>query len=117
MTENPFSQYLETKSLFKKDRNYLRASYVPEKLPHREEQINTLASILSTALRGERPSNVLIFGKTGTGKTAVVKFLEKELSKVIDQSKAKVDYVYINCQLVDTPYGVLYNIGSRFITE
>jgi cell division control protein 6 len=117
MNDNPFSQYLETKSLFKKDRNILRASYVPEKLPHREGEINTLASILSTALKGERPSNVLIFGKTGTGKTAVVKHLEKELYKIMNQSDAKIDYVYINCQLVDTPYGILYNIGSRFISE
>ena len=117
MPENPFSLYLETKPLFKKDRDILRPSYVPEKLPHRQNEINMLASILSPALRGDRPSNVLIFGKTGTGKTAVIKHLEKELKQMLDQTRAKVDYVYVNCQLVDTPYGVLYNIGSRFITE
>lgn len=117
MSQNPFSQYLETKTLFKKDRNILRSSYIPDKLPHRDHEINTLASIMSPALRGERPSNILIFGKTGTGKTAVVKHLERELNKIIDRSRSKVDYVYINCQLVDTPYGILYNIGSRFIND
>ena len=97
MNENPFSQFLENKSLFKRDRNILRPSYVPDRLPHRETEIHNLASILSNALKGERPSNILIFGKTGTGKTAVVKYLEKELKKAIDQTRAKVDYVYINC--------------------
>ena len=59
----------------------MRPTYIPETLPHRGKEINELASVLVTALRGETPSNVFIYGKTGTGKTAVTKFVGKELLK------------------------------------
>lgn len=90
-------------------------------------QIDTLASILSTALKGGRPSNVLIFGKTGTGKTAVAKYLGNAISKAASEVAAplgvgaeeleKVHFVYINCEVVDTQYGVLAHIGNRFISD
>jgi len=47
--------------------------------PHRNDQINRMATILVSALRGETPSNILIYGKTGTGKTASAKFVSQEL--------------------------------------
>ncbi|HKZ48295.1 MAG TPA: ORC1-type DNA replication protein [Thermoplasmata archaeon] len=114
-SDNVFDRYLQRKPVFKADREVLRPSYVPEKLPHREKQIDQLAQILVTALRGARPSNILIFGKTGTGKTAVVRYLENELRKV--DRGGQVTYVYMNCEIVDTPYGVLQSIGNRFIED
>jgi cell division control protein 6 len=122
-----FKPYLQTRPIFKKDRDILRPSYIPEKLPHRDTQIDTLASILSTALKGGRPSNVLIFGKTGTGKTAVAKYLGNAIQhaaelrstqlSVAPEELAKVHFVYINCEVVDTQYGVLAHIGNRFISD
>jgi cell division control protein 6 len=116
MEESIFQSYLKSDTLFKKNRDILRPSYIPEKLPHRDYQIDQLASILATALRGDRPSNVLIFGKTGTGKTAVVKFLGKEIKKSQGE-KENIQYIYINCEVVDTQYGILANIGNRFISD
>jgi len=113
MEESIFQPYVRTKSIFRIDRDILRPSYIPDRLPHREEQVDALAQILSTALRGERPSNVLIFGIVGTGKTAVVKYIENELRKT--NLGRPVDYVYMNCEIVDTPYGVLANVGNRFV--
>ncbi len=113
MEESIFQPYLNTKSLFKIDREILRPSYIPERLPHREGFIDQLAQILATALRGERPSNILIFGKTGTGKTAVVKYIENEFRKA--DAARMVSYLYLNCEIVDTPYAVLQSIGNRFI--
>ena len=113
MEESIFQPYMGTRPIFKMDRDILRPAFVPDRLPHREEQIDQLAQILATALRGERPSNVLIFGKTGTGKTAVVKYIENELKK-LDGART-VQYVYMNCEIVDTPYGVLQNVANRFV--
>jgi cell division control protein 6 len=118
MQENIFKDHLETKSIFKRDRDILRPSYIPEKLLHREEQINQIASILVSALRGDQPSNIMVFGKTGTGKTATAKYLGKEIKKAADdlpEPLKDVRYIYINCEVVDTQYGVLQNIGNHFI--
>jgi cell division control protein 6 len=115
MEDSIFEPYLATKPIFKKDRDILRPSYIPEKLPHRERQIKQLASILAMALRGERPSNILIFGKTGTGKTATVKYLQKEVEKA--EKWSRVDYLYMNCEITDTQYSVLQNFGNRFIED
>jgi cell division control protein 6 len=116
MEESIFRNYLKSSNLFKKNRDILRPSYIPKTLPHRDYQIDQLAQVLATALRGDRPSNVLIFGKTGTGKTAVVKFLGKEIIKSQGDMK-NICYIYINCEVVDTQYGILANIGNRFISD
>ncbi len=113
MEESIFQPYLSTKSIFRMDREILRPSYIPERLPHREDYIDQLAQILATALRGERPSNILIFGKTGTGKTAVVKYIENEFRKA--DAARTVHYLYLNCEIVDTPYAVLQSVGNRFV--
>ena len=115
MDTNVFEKHLERKQIFKKNnREILRPSYIPDVLPHRQEEINSLASILVTALKGERPSNILIFGKTGTGKTACVKYIGNEIKKA-DVEGTKVNFIYMNCEVVDTPYGVMQNIGNQFI--
>ncbi len=90
---------------------------MPEILPHREKEINNLASVLVPALRQETPSNVFIYGKTGTGKTAVTKFVGKELLKKGEATGRKVNFIYINCEVVDTQYRLLQNIANHFIDE
>jgi cell division control protein 6 len=90
---------------------------MPEILPHREREINDLASVLVPALRGETPSNVFIYGKTGTGKTAVAKFVGKELLKKGKETQKNVKFIYINCEIVDTQYRILQNIANHFIDE
>ncbi len=95
----------------------MRPSYMPEILPHREKEINDLATVLVPALRGETPSNVFIYGKTGTGKTAVAKFVGKELLKKGKETHTNVNFIYINCEIVDTQYRLLQNIANHFINE
>ena len=114
MQDTIFQQYIRSKTLFKGDRDVLRPSYIPDVLPHREEQIRELARILVTALEGQRPSNVLLFGKTGTGKTACMKYIGKEIGRA-DSGLNKVQFIYMNCEVIDTQYGVLQNIGNKFI--
>lgn len=112
MEESVFVPYLKARQGFRVDRDILRPAYLPDRLPHREGQIDQLVQVLVPALRGDRPSNVLIYGLTGTGKTAVVKYLEKEVRKA-DVAGA-VQYLYLNCQVVDTPYGVLAHTANAF---
>jgi len=95
----------------------LRPSYTPRKLPHREEQINNMATILVTALRGDSPSNILIYGKTGTGKTASAKFVSEELESTSQKYEVPCEVEYINCEVTDTQYRVLAQLANKFIDK
>lgn len=96
------------------NREVLRSTYTPDYLPHRNDQVKGLATILVSALRGETPSNILIYGKTGTGKTAVAKHVGRELEKTSETHGIPCVVVYINCEVVDTQYRLLASIARHF---
>lgn len=99
--------------LFRGNREILRESYVPVRLPHREHQIRQVAEILAPALKGDVPSNLLIYGKIGTGKTAVVAQVRNDIQRRTDLN-AKIQFITMNCGNIDTPYSLLQNIGNTF---
>ena len=111
-----FDDLLEGEPIFE-NKEVLRPSYTPHKLPHREEQINNMATILVTALRGETPSNILIYGKTGTGKTASAKFVSEELETTSQKYEVPCEVEYINCEVTDTQYRVLAQLANKFIEK
>ncbi|WP_251341996.1 Cdc6/Cdc18 family protein [Haloplanus halophilus] len=99
------------------NKEVLRPSYTPHELPHRNEQINQMATILVSALRGDTPSNILIYGKTGTGKTASAKFVSKELESTSQKYDVPCEVEYINCEVTDTQYRVLAQLANKFIEK
>jgi len=109
--EDVFSNFLGESKIFKK-REALRHDYIPNYLPHREEEIRILGQILGPSLRGTLCSNVLIYGKTGTGKTAVTKFVLKRLAAKADEIKSPLKVSFVNCRLVGTEYRVLSALCS-----
>ena len=114
MVVDVFNALLERSSLFV-NREVLRPTYMPDVLPHREREITALAEIFLPALKGDSPSNVFIYGKTGTGKTAVVKHVGNQLIKKGKEMNLNVNFIYINCEVVDTHYRLLQNIANHFI--
>ncbi len=111
-----FSDILESDPIFEQ-KDVLRPSYTPTNLPHRDSQIETIATILASALRGDTPSNILIYGKTGTGKTASAKYVSQELSESSKQYEVPCEVVYINCEVTDTKYRVLAQLANKFIDD
>ncbi|MCI4347703.1 MAG: AAA family ATPase, partial [Thermoplasmata archaeon] len=99
--------------LYRGSREILQDSFVPPRLPHREHQIRQVAEVLVPALRGDVPSNLLIYGKIGTGKTAVVSQVRAELLRR-PEAKGRISFVTFNCANVDTPYSLLQTIGNNF---
>jgi cell division control protein 6 len=111
-----FGHLLNNDGLFI-DREAMRPTYTPSILPHREKEINEIASTLVPALRGETPSNIFIYGKTGTGKTAVTRYVGDELLRKGVEIGKHINFVYIDCEVVDTQYRLLQNIANHFINE
>ncbi len=110
---NIFEKYLTDVSIFK-DRGVLRHTYTPDYLPHRDKEVNSLASIMVAALRGDAPSNILIYGKTGTGKTAVAKYVGMELERHGEICSIPCYVIYLNCEIVDTQYRLLAHLARHF---
>jgi len=111
-----FDDLLSGEPIFQ-NKDVLRPSYTPRTLPHREDQINNTATILVAALRGETPSNVLIYGKTGTGKTASAKYVSQELESTSQKYDVPCTVEYINCEVTDTQYRVLARLANAFIEQ
>lgn len=108
---NLFKKYLANKNIFR-NREVLRHSYRPLVLPHREPEIEGVASILAASLKGETPSNILIYGKTGTGKTACVRYVGAELENASRETEIPCHVIHLNCEVIDTQYRVLAQIAK-----
>lgn len=107
-----FDNAVDGKALIK-NRRTLTIDYVPEKLPFRDEETKTVAQTLSVVLKGARPSNLLLFGKPGTGKTAVVKNVVQRLHKKAKDLGIEVTVPFVNAKTANTGYKVLYEIAEN----
>ncbi|MFH8080693.1 MAG: ORC1-type DNA replication protein [Candidatus Aenigmatarchaeota archaeon] len=109
---NIFQEFISKPPQIFKNRDALSSEFIPETIFHRNKEINTIASILAPSLKGARPSNIFIYGLTGTGKTLVSKYITEELEKISSQGNYPVKTLYINCKMKkisDTEY--------RLVTE
>lgn len=98
-----FERYIRQSSIFL-NRDVLSHNFVPSYLPHRETEILRLGSILAPSLRGMKCSNIFIYGKTGTGKTAVSKHVLSRLSKKSENVGCPLKICYVNCRVAGTEY-------------
>ena len=104
-----FEEYITKKSLFT-NKNALQDDFIPEKIFYREKLIQQIAGILAPALKLEKPSNLFIYGKTGTGKTLSIQHISSELLKMAEEKAIPLKIIYINCKLkrvADTEYRVI----------
>src|ERR671933_97995 len=109
LLDSIFEKIATGKTLIK-NRRTLTIDYVPENLPFRDEESKTIAQALSVVLKGARTSNLLLFGKPGTGKTAVVKNVIEHLRKKAEELGIEVTVPLVNAK---TAYKVLYEIAEE----
>ncbi|MBW6462105.1 MAG: ORC1-type DNA replication protein [DPANN group archaeon] len=105
---------MQSKTFFK-DKNALTIKYTPDTVPHREEQINLIGGILAPALKGDRPSNIFIYGMTGTGKTLVTQYVTSQLKEIAAANNVIIDVLYVNCKMkrvADTEYRLIAYLAS-----
>ena len=112
MERNIFEKILGQESLFT-DRRAFDHAFEPAKLPHRGGEVESLVRNLVDALNGHIPSNMLLYGVPGSGKTVVTRYV---LSQLLDKGKEMGEPVFcyeINCRNIDTKYRVVQNIASQ----
>ena len=96
-----------------KDKRPLDHRWLPEKLVHRDEQIRQIAKYWVDVLSGVTPSNVTLYGKTGTGKTAASKFAREQLIDIARKKNVFVKVEYIRCTYYTTEYQVIAELCNR----
>ena len=106
------------KNVIFKNKVALQTNFQPEAILFRDDQIKQIALILAPVLRGEKPSNLFLYGKTGTGKTLSIQSIKEELMKRVKKDAGfKLKIEYLNCKLKkvsDTEYRILAELIKKF---
>lgn len=113
---NIFEDFVTKNNIFK-TKETLSIKFTPNNLPHRDNEIKQIALMLAPILRNDKPSNVFVYGKTGTGKTLVIKKIIDNLKTTATNNNIDVKIIYINCKMqkvTDTEYRLIAQLISEF---
>ncbi|MDR3290757.1 MAG: orc1/cdc6 family replication initiation protein [Methanobrevibacter sp.] len=110
--ENIFED-MDNESFIFNDKSFLDHKFLPEHLPHRNEQIMLVAKYWSETLKSKSPSDITVYGKTGTGKTAAVRFAKQQLLEYAEGKDVPIRIEYIRCTDYNTEYQVIVRLCQQ----
>ncbi len=110
--EEYFNSLIKKPTVFK-NIGCLSVTYTPPYLPHREEELRTLAKYFKTIFeeQDEPLRKICITGPTGSGKTTLAKRFGQLLEN-IDKNKNFL-LVYINCRIYKSPYLIISTLARK----
>ncbi|MEM3364614.1 MAG: AAA family ATPase [Candidatus Micrarchaeia archaeon] len=107
-----FEELMERSGVFK-DMNMLSPHYIPDVLPHREEEIETIMKTVAPALKNTKPKNMFLYGKTGTGKTCSTRLVMEKFNAMNKNAIMR----YMNCRIYDSRYKIIFKIVNDVCKE
>ncbi len=108
--------FASKKSIFTNKKAF-QASYKPKEILHRGELIEQTAKILAPILKLEKPSNLFVYGKTGSGKTLSIKDVTDCFSNLSSEKGIPLKVIYLNCKMKrvsDTEYRLIAQLSREF---
>lgn len=82
----------------------LHVGHVPKenRIVGRDSEIESVAEEIGAVVREDPPNNVMIYGKTGTGKSLVSRHVAGRARKAARSNGVRCDVVYVDCSEADT---------------
>jgi orc1/cdc6 family replication initiation protein len=87
----------------------LTEDFIPSRVLHRDGQLKTIRDDMRPMLKGLSPRHAFLFGKPGTGKTCMARYVAGELAA----HTSTVSSIYINCWESSSRFKVLYTILQK----
>ncbi len=84
----------------------LREGFIPQRMVHRDNQIQEIKRNLEPLLESDSPRNMLLYGPPGTGKTTMASYVIDEMQK----HSSEVVSGEVNCWRYPSRFKVYYNL-------
>ncbi len=111
-----FEEILQKSSIFS-NLTVLSPHYVPETILFRESQLAEIMRTLAPALKGQKPRNLFLYGKTGSGKTASIRYVMNQYNKQAQKHAVPTEMTYLNCRIDDSRYRILQKMMKPYYPE
>ncbi|WP_423746770.1 orc1/cdc6 family replication initiation protein (plasmid) [Haladaptatus sp. SPP-AMP-3] len=123
-TDDPASDPLfnvndETTTQVFERKELLKVGHVPQstRIVGRDSEIESVAAELRPIVRSDPPNNVMIYGKTGTGKSLVTRHVTERARQAAGAQNVDVGTVYVDCAQHNTHTRVARSITRTLNDE
>ncbi|ELY77007.1 Cdc6/Cdc18 family protein [Natrinema pallidum] len=98
-----------------KNKDMVQIDYVvdEDRIIGRDEELESLAQSLYPATNGSKPSNCLVYGKPGTGKSLSVKFITQKLKEKAGENGYSVGIAYVDCSQSSSETDAVIRIAKQ----
>jgi archaeal cell division control protein 6 len=82
----------------------LHVGHVPdeERIVGRDDEIQSVAAEVGAITRGDPPNNVMIYGKTGTGKSLISRHVAARARNAAERNEIDCGVLYVDCSEANT---------------
>ena len=93
----------------------LEIEHIPneERIVGRDTEIKKIANALNPAITGQSPRNVIVYGKTGTGKSLVVKHVTGRAKNAASTQNTVVGTAYLDCAQSNTETRAISSLARQ----
>ncbi len=97
------------------NKELLQVSHLPDgdRIIGREDELTNLANAIKPAMRGNTPNNVLVYGKTGTGKSLCSKFITNQAVERAKDNDVSIGVAYVDCLQESTETQAVQSTGHQ----
>lgn len=104
----------ETPQRIISDLTKLDFDFVPDRLVHRDVQMNQMFSTLKTAVESNATQKIILTGGVGTGKSVLSKRFCIDFQEWAKTKGRRVEYAIVNCRTRNTANSVILKILEKF---